>query len=53
MLKEKVSFAEHTVPVIIPRYKVQDIDNQEDWDKAVLMFKSLRDLNSRNGLGPF
>lgn len=46
-LKEKVSFAEHTVPVIIPRYKVQDIDNKEDWEKAVIMFKSLRDLNSK------
>ena len=44
-LKEKVSFAEHTVPVVIPRYKVQDIDNYDDWEKAIVMFKSLRDPN--------
>lgn len=31
--------AEHAVPVILPRYKVQDIDTLEDWDLAEMMFE--------------
>ena len=41
-LSEKVLFADYSIPVIVPRYKVQDIDTQEDWEKALIMFKSTR-----------
>lgn len=31
-------------PVILPRHRVQDIDTEEDWDRAELMYKALHDL---------
>jgi pseudaminic acid cytidylyltransferase len=31
-------FSDHAVPVLLPRYQVQDIDTLEDWDIAELMF---------------
>ena len=40
-LENKRIFDDNSIPVIIPRYKVQDIDNEEDWKRAELMFKSL------------
>jgi len=30
-----------SIPIIIPRFKVQDIDDEEDWLRAELMFKSI------------
>ena len=33
---------QNTVPVYIPRYKVQDIDNEEDWIQAERIFNKLR-----------
>ena len=38
-INEDIFFAEHSCPIIIPRYKVQDIDNEEDWIRAEKMFK--------------
>lgn len=35
-------FAPGSVPVILPRHRVQDIDTPEDWDRAELMFQLLR-----------
>lgn len=34
-------YSENSVPVILPRYLVQDIDTQEDWERAVLMFQAM------------
>ena len=34
-------FDRWTVPVIIPRWRVQDIDEPDDWVRAELMFQSL------------
>ncbi|NBQ40429.1 MAG: pseudaminic acid cytidylyltransferase [Alphaproteobacteria bacterium] len=34
-------FSPQSAPLIIPRYYAQDIDNQEDWEYAELIFKSL------------
>lgn len=34
-------FAEGSAPVVLPRHRVQDIDTQEDWDRAEVMFQSL------------
>lgn len=34
----------HAVPLILPRYRVQDIDTMEDWKNAELMFQSLPKL---------
>ena len=30
-------FGENSIPIILPRYRVQDIDNEEDWLQAELM----------------
>ena len=35
-------FSQASVPVIIPRNRVQDIDTTEDWDRAELMFEAMR-----------
>jgi N-acylneuraminate cytidylyltransferase len=32
-----------TFPVILPHYLVQDIDDEEDWKRAELLFQSLRE----------
>ena len=36
------------MPVVIPRYLVQDIDTPEDWLTAELMFALLRKMNPQN-----
>lgn len=41
-LAEKVFFAKGSVPVKLPRYRVQDIDNSEDWERAEWLFKALQ-----------
>ena len=35
-------FEKYSAPVILPRYRVQDIDTQEDWQRAEWLFKALR-----------
>jgi len=40
-LVEKRFLGESAVPVIIPRYLVQDIDTIEDWKRAEIMFQVL------------
>ena len=47
-LAMKRIFTSHAIPVILPRYRVQDIDTIEDWERAELMFKSI--LNNQNDL---
>ncbi len=37
-----VTFSPASVPVILPRHQVQDIDTMEDWHRAELMFASLQ-----------
>lgn len=37
----------HSVPVIIPRWRVQDIDNQDDWERAEILAPLI--LNSKKG----
>jgi N-acylneuraminate cytidylyltransferase len=33
-LESKTIFARHSTPVVIPRWRVQDIDNEDDWVRA-------------------
>jgi pseudaminic acid cytidylyltransferase len=40
-LQDAAIFSPASVPVILPRYMVQDIDTLEDWHRAELMFKAL------------
>jgi len=39
-------FGPNSAPVILPRYRVQDIDTPEDWDRAELMFRALKQTES-------
>ena len=41
-LDEVVLYSDASVPVILPRHLVQDIDTEEDWTRAELMFGALR-----------
>lgn len=42
-LAQKPLFANGSVPVCLPRFRVQDIDTPDDWARAELMLKSLRE----------
>lgn len=35
-------FSERAVPIILPRYRVQDIDTLEDWIRAEMMFGAIQ-----------
>ena len=38
-------FDRHSISVVIPRWRVQDIDNQDDWIRAELIYNQLKDSN--------
>jgi len=40
-LKEVATFSRVSLPIVLPRHLVQDIDTPEDWKNAELMFQSL------------
>lgn len=39
-LSNQKIFSHHSLPVVLPRHLVQDIDTPEDWLRAELMFKA-------------
>lgn len=39
-LREVPLFSGHSVPILLPRHQVQDIDTLEDWKHAELMYRS-------------
>jgi N-acylneuraminate cytidylyltransferase len=41
-LDDEVMFSDASIPVILPRHLVQDIDTLEDWRHAELMFEVLK-----------
>ncbi len=41
-LAERVIFSQASVPVILPRHLVQDIDTPEDWVRAGYMYKAMQ-----------
>jgi len=41
-MKGKALFAKDSLPVILPRYLVQDIDTAEDWETAEMMFATTK-----------
>jgi pseudaminic acid cytidylyltransferase len=40
-LAGKHIFAEHSIPVVLPRWRVQDIDTQDDWVRAEMLAPTL------------
>ena len=47
-LDEQMIFSEGAVPVFIPRSRAQDIDTQEDWDRAEWIFRAMQ-ATQQNG----
>lgn len=41
-LEKKTVFSSSAVPVALPRYRVQDIDTLEDWERAEWLFKVMQ-----------
>lgn len=41
-LKSEPIFSSGSIPVMLPRYRVQDIDTPEDWTYAEMMFRAMR-----------
>ena len=41
-LTDETIFSPASLPIVLPRYLVQDIDTQEDWKRAELMFAALK-----------
>jgi pseudaminic acid cytidylyltransferase len=41
-MKKKTLFAKDSLPIILPRYLVQDIDTREDWETAEMMFTTIK-----------
>lgn len=47
-LNDVVIFSKDSVPVVLPRHLVQDIDTFEDWRRAELMFRVLQEEHARD-----
>ena len=43
--KPPFCFDHYAIPIILPRYMVQDIDTIEDWERAELMYRILKELD--------
>ncbi|MDN5078322.1 pseudaminic acid cytidylyltransferase [Aliarcobacter butzleri] len=43
---DDIIFGKDSIPIILPRYLVQDIDTQEDWTRAEFMYEAI--LKSKN-----
>jgi N-acylneuraminate cytidylyltransferase len=41
-LDGKRVFDRHSTPIVIPKWRVQDIDDEDDWTRAELVFSQLR-----------
>lgn len=39
---DEVLFGKDSIPVILPRYLVQDIDTLEDWERAEFMYEAIK-----------
>ena len=44
-LENQPVFAPHSKAVILPRHRVQDIDTEEDWQRAELMYRVQQELS--------
>jgi pseudaminic acid cytidylyltransferase len=44
VFSDEIMFANASIPIILPRHLVQDIDDEEDWIRAELMYEVLQKL---------
>lgn len=49
-VEHKRVFDQNSVPILIPRWRVQDIDTKEDWTRAELMFSAFEDMHNLSEL---
>jgi pseudaminic acid cytidylyltransferase len=47
---DAVVFSKISAPIVIPSYRAQDIDTEDDWIRAELMFLAIRDTESHYAL---
>jgi N-acylneuraminate cytidylyltransferase len=47
-LNDNVIYSSESIPIILPRYLVQDIDTVEDWHRAELLFSALQKYKTNN-----
>ena len=40
----EIFFGKDSIPIILPRYLVQDIDTLEDWERAEIMYRVLQEM---------
>jgi pseudaminic acid cytidylyltransferase len=45
--KQKVAFGSENIPLILPRYLIQDIDTVEDWERVEYMYQVLHKDDTR------
>lgn len=43
---DEITFGKDSIPIILPRYLVQDIDTLEDWQRAEYMYEAIKKLQS-------
>lgn len=43
-LNEVPTFSQASVPIILPTYRVQDIDTPDDWMRAEILFRALQEM---------
>lgn len=49
-LAGKMLFSRDAAPIVLPRYRVQDIDTLEDWERAEWLFKAMQaEINGHAG----
>ncbi|MFB1489885.1 MULTISPECIES: pseudaminic acid cytidylyltransferase [unclassified Thiocapsa] len=41
-LEDRATFSDGSVPIILPNWRVVDVDNEEDWQRAELLFRALK-----------
>ena len=44
---DEIVFGKDSIPIILPRYLVQDIDTLEDWERAEFMYEVILNLKRR------
>lgn len=42
-VSDEIMFGKDSIPIILPRYLVQDIDTPEDWKRAEIMYKVIQE----------
>ena len=47
-LENRPVFDQHSIPVVIPRWRVQDIDTLADWERAEMIFPTVAVHSSRD-----